>query len=161
MAIVNRERHMEQPICQKTPSTICSRLEAALISFGIFFFQTFFFFLRAPTQSSMVSFLHYAIFAIGLYYFIYKADSKGIYRILFFLFVLFSFICYLVFNKCLLTHIELGISNEKNMIQHTIETFFGSQIEGNTSSKVALSMMTLVTGLFILHDYGIFKVSEQ
>jgi hypothetical protein len=69
--------------------------------------------------------------------------------------------CYLVFNKCLLTYIELGISNEKNMIQRTIETFSGASIEGNTSSKVILGSMTLVTGLMLAKDYGIFKVSEQ
>jgi hypothetical protein len=153
---------MEQPTVQEIPThSFRSRLEAALISFGVFFFQTIFFFLRAPHQSFLVSFVHYIIFIAGLYYFFYQATSKSTYRTVFFLFVLFSFMCYLVFNKCLLTYIELGISNEKNMIQRTIETFSGASIEGNTSSKVILGSMTLVTGLVLAKDYGIFKVSEQ
>ncbi len=153
---------MEQPIMKEIPEhTFRSRLEAALISFGVFLFQTIFCFLRAPNQSFLVSFLHYIIFAVGLYYFFYRTNSKGMYRTIFFLFVLFSFLCYLVFDKCLLTHIELGISKEQNMIQRTMETFFGSQMEGNTSSRVVLGAMTLGTGLVLAKDYGIFKVSEQ
>lgn len=135
-------------------------MEASLIGIGILFFKSVFFFLSAPYQSLMVSFIHYAVFFIGLYYFIYRAKPNGIYRSLFFVFVLFSLLCYLVFNKCLLTHMELGISKETNLIQETIEGFFGSQTEGNISSKVVLSLLTLVTGLFLINDYGILKVSD-
>jgi hypothetical protein len=136
------------------------RVEAFLVMVGVLFFKSIFFFLSAPYQSLMVSFFHYAIFFVGLYYFMYRAKSRGIYRHLFFGFVLFSLLCYLVFNKCLLTHMELGISNETNAIQGTIESFFGSQTEGNRSSQVVLSLLTVVTGLFLINDYGILKVSD-
>lgn len=136
------------------------RLEAFLVAVGILFFKSIFFFLSAPHQSLMVSFFHYAIFFAGLYYFIYRAKPNGLYRPLFFVFVLFSLVCYLVFNKCLLTHMELGICKEANAIQGTVESFFGSQVEGNTSSKVVLSLLTVVTGLFLINDYGILKVSD-
>ena len=143
----------------QTP-TIIQRIESFLIAIGISIFQTVFFFLNASNQSLMVSFFHYAIFFVGLYYFIYRAKPNGVYRPLFFSFVLISLVCYLVFNKCLLTHMELGISKETNAIQGTIESFFGSQIEGNVSSKVVLSLLTIVTGLFLINDYGILKVSD-
>ena len=143
----------------QTLSTI-QRIESFLITIGVTLFQTIFFFLDAPNQSLMVSFLHYAIFFVGLYCFVYHAGARGIYRPLFFVFVLMSLISYIVFNKCLLTHMELGISKERNAIQGTVETFFGSQIEGNTSSKVVLSILTMVTGLFLAHDYNILKVSD-
>ena len=135
-------------------------MESSLIAIGILFFKGVFFFLAAPYQSLMVSLFHYAIFILGLYYFIYRAKSHGTYRPFFFAFVLFSLICYLLLNKCLLTQIELGISKEKNAIQETVEGFFGAQTEGNVSSKVVLSLLTVVTGLFLINDYGILKVSD-
>ena len=135
-------------------------METLLIAIGILFFKSILFFLEPLQQSLMVSFFHYAIFFVGLYYFIYHAKPNGIYRPLFFGFALVSLLSYLVFNKCLLTHMELGISKEANAIQGTVEAFFGSRIEGNTSSKVVLSLLTLVTGLFLINDYGILKVSD-
>ena len=135
-------------------------VEANLIAFGMLLFKSVFFFLGPTQQSLMVSFFHYAIFFAGMYYFVYHAKPNGIYRPFFFGFVLFSLLSYVVFNKCLLTHMELGISKEKNDIQGTVEAFFGSKIEGNASSKVALSLLTLVTGLFLINDYGILKVSD-
>lgn len=137
------------------------RIENGLIAIGILFFKSVFFFLSPPNQSLMVSFLHYAIFFLGLYYFVYRAKPNGIYRPLFFVFVFLSLLCYLVFNKCMLTQMELGISKETNKIQQTVEAFFGSQTEGNVSSKVVLSLLSLVTGLFLINDYGILKVSDQ
>jgi hypothetical protein len=137
-----------------TPASWIRRLEAFLIAVGILFFKSVFFFLSAPQQSLMVSFFHYAIFFVGLYFFMYRAKPNGIYRPLFFVFVLVSLLCYLMFNKCLLTHMELGICNETNVIQRTVESFFGSRIEGNHSSKVVLGMLTIVTGLFLMNDYA-------
>jgi hypothetical protein len=61
-------------------------------------------------------------------------------------------ICYFVFNRCILTQIELSICPEKNKIQQTMEHFFGKQTEGNLSSKMVLTAMTVVTGMIILHD---------
>ncbi len=140
--------------------SLIPRIEATLLAIGILFFKSIFFFLSAPYQSLMVSFVHYTIFFMGMYYFIYRAKPNGAYRCLFFAFVLFSLVCYLVFNKCILTQMELGICKETNAIQATVEAFFGSQTEGNVSSKVVLSLLTLVTGLFLINDYGILKVSD-
>ena len=141
-------------------SSWIQQMETLLIAIGILFFKSILFFLEPLQQSLMVSFFHYSIFFVGLYYFIYHAKPNGIYRPLFFGFALVSLLSYLVFNKCLLTHMELGISKETNAIQGTVEAFFGSRIEGNTSSKVVLSLLTLVTGLFLINDYGILKVSD-
>jgi hypothetical protein len=141
-------------------SSWIQQIETFLVAIGILFFKSILFFLEPTQQSLMVSFFHYAIFFVGLYYFIYRANPNGIYRPLFFGFILFSLLSYMVFNKCLLTHMELGISTEVNAIQGTVETFFGSQIEGNTISKIGLSLLTLVTGLFLINDYGILKVSD-
>jgi len=141
----------------------CSRIqkiEHGLVALGISVFKSVFCFLSPPYQSLMVSFVHYAIFFAGLYYFIYRSKPHGLYRPLFFTFVLISLVCYIVFNKCLLTHMELGISKEQNAIQATVESFFGSQTEGNVGSKVVLSLLTVVTGLFLINDYGILKVSD-
>lgn len=136
------------------PSFI-QRLESVLLSIGIGFFQTLFFFLTPPQQSLMVSLFHYAIFMAGLYYFIYYASPNGTYRVAFFLFVFASLVSYVVFNKCLLTHMEHGISKQTNAIQRTMETFFGSSMEGNWSSKIVLSLLTFLTGGILIHDYGV------
>jgi len=134
-------------------------IEERFITLGILFFKSILFFLNDSYQALFISFLHYAIFIIGLYYFIYHSKSKSLYRLLFFGFVLFSALCYLMFNKCILTHIELGICDKKNGVQKTIDTFFGSQLEGNVSSKVVLYGMTIIVGLFLLHDYEIINIS--
>ena len=130
---------------------IIQQIEQSFVLLGLFLFRTIFFFLGDLQQSFMVSFLHYTVFIVGFYYFIY-ANPKSRYRILFFAFVLFSMICYFVFNRCILTQIELSICPEKNKIQQTMEHFFGKQTEGNLSSKMVLTAMTVVTGMIILHD---------
>lgn len=129
------------------------QIEMGLITFGTVLFQSIFFFLEDIHQSLIVSFLHYAIFIVGLYVFLFIAKPKGIYRLMFFMFVLMSLLFYLVFNKCILTHIELQLSDKKNAIQQTIETFFGSQIEGNKSSKTTLSVLSVLVGFFLVRDY--------
>jgi len=48
----------------------------------------------------------------------------------------------------------LSICNEKNGIQKTMDHFFGSQTEGNTSSVVVLTTMTIFLGLMIINDYN-------
>ena len=144
----------------ESSSSWIRRMETSLIAFGILVFKSVFFFLAPHHQSLMVSFFHYAIFFLGIYYFIYRAKPNGTYRPLFFAVILFSLLCYLVFNKCILTHIELGLFKETNLIQGTVEAFFGSQTEGNTSSRVVLSFLTLLTGVYLLNDYGILKVSD-
>jgi hypothetical protein len=130
---------------------IIQQIEQSFVLLGLFLFKTIFFFLGDLQQSFMVSFLHYTVFIVGFYYFIY-ANPKSRYRILFFAFVFFSMICYFVFNKCILTQVELSICPEKNKIQQTMEHFFGKKTEGNLSSKMVLTAMTVITGMIILHD---------
>ena len=35
-----------------------------------------------------------------------------------------------------------------------MDTYFGKEIEGNITSKIVLSIMTVVTGFVLLKDYG-------
>jgi hypothetical protein len=118
-------------------------------------FKTLLFFLNGSNQSLVVSSLHYLIFIIGFYYFFVLSKPGDIYRFFFFIFVAFGAISYFIFNKCLFTSIELKLSKEKNLIQKTMDTYFGKEIEGNMTSKVILSLGSLVMGIILLNDYRI------
>jgi thiol:disulfide interchange protein len=135
---------------------VISWMEQMLITIGLLLFRTIFFFLEDSYQSFMVSIVHYAIFIIGFYYFMYHSNPRSTYRIVFFLFVLGSTICYYLFNKCILTQIEMSLSKDQNAIQKTMEYYFGNKIEGNESSKIVLSSLTLLTGLLLGKEYGLF-----
>lgn len=130
---------------------IIQQVEQSFILLGVLLFKTLFFFLEDIYQSLMVSFVHYAIFIVGFYYFIY-ANPKSRYRRLFFAFVVFSMLCYFAFNRCILTQIELSLSPEQNKIQETIANVFGEQTVGNRSSKMVLTAMSIITGIILLHD---------
>lgn len=130
---------------------IISQIEQTFILFGVYLFKTLFFFLHDVHQSLMVSIIHYAVFIIGFYYFIF-ADPKSKYRIWFFAFVVFSMLCYFAFNRCILTQIELSISPKKNKVHDITEYFFGCETVGNRSSKMVLSAMAVITGIILLHD---------
>jgi glucan phosphoethanolaminetransferase (alkaline phosphatase superfamily) len=132
-------------------TTILEKIENSFIMFGVFLMRTFFFFLDDAQQSLLTSFFHYAIFIVGFYFFIY-ASPKSWYRIFFFVFIVFSASCYFAFDKCIITHVELSLSEEKNKIQETMETFFGSQVEGNLSSKVILTALAIISGMILWHD---------
>jgi hypothetical protein len=130
---------------------IVQQIEQSFILLGVILFKTIFFFLEDLHQSFMVSFLHYAIFIVGFYYFIF-ADRKSTYRSWFFAFVVFSMVCYFLFNRCILTQIEFFICPQQNKIQETMSYFFGDQTIGNLSSKLVLTSMAIVTGIILLHD---------
>jgi hypothetical protein len=132
-------------------ANIIQQIEQSFILFGVLLFKTIFFFLEDVYQSLMVSFIHYAVFMIGFYYFIIS-NPKSKYRIYFFVFVLFSMLCYFIFNRCVLTQVEFFICPKQNKIQQTIAQFFGEQMEGNLSSKMVLTAMTIVTGIILFHD---------
>jgi hypothetical protein len=132
-------------------TNIIQQIEQCFILFGVFLFKTIFFFLDDVYQSLLVSFVHYTVFIIGFYYFIIS-NPKSNYRIYFFAFVLFSMACYFAFNRCVLTQVEFFICPTNNKIQQTIAHFFGEQLEGNLSSKLVLTAMTIVTGIMIVHD---------
>ena len=132
-------------------TTIIQQIEQLFVILGVVFFKTIFFFLQDSHQSFLVSFFHYAVFIVGFYFFIY-ANPKGLYRKVFFLFVVFSMICYYLFDRCILTQVETIISKEKNSIQQTMEFFFGGEMEGNLSSKMVLTAMAIILGMILLHD---------
>jgi hypothetical protein len=130
---------------------IIQQVEQSFILLGVFLFKTLFFFLEDIHQSLIVSFVHYAVFIVGFYYFIY-ANPKSKYRRWFFAFVVFSMVCYFVFNRCILTQIEISLCPEQNKIQETVANVFGEQSVGNRSSKVVLTTMAIITGIILLHD---------
>ena len=130
---------------------IIQQVEQSFILLGVFLFKTLFFFLEDIHQSLMVSFVHYAVFIVGFYYFIY-ANPKSRYRRWFFAFVMFSMVCYFLFNRCILTQVELSLCPKQNKIQETVANVFGDQSVGNRSSKVVLTAMAIVTGIILLHD---------
>jgi hypothetical protein len=131
--------------------TIIEQIEQSFILLGVVIFKVLFFFLEDVHQSLMVSFIHYTVFIIGFYYFIFT-NPKSKYRLYFFAFVLFSMLCYFMFNRCILTQVEFFICPKQNKIQETIGHFFGEQTEGNVSSKMVLTAMTIITGIILLHD---------
>jgi hypothetical protein len=121
--------------------------------------KSIFFFLNNNHQSLFVSIIHYIIFIVGSYYFLFKSEPKSLFRLLFFIFLALSTISYFVFNKCILTSIEFRLSNERNYIQKIINIFFGEKRENNINSKIFLSFLTFISGFILLNDYGILKLS--
>lgn len=114
------------------------------------------FFLNSSQQSLFMSFFHYAIFIIGIYIFLIS-PPKSIFRILIFILIFIATLMYFIFNRCLITSIEINLSNKKNGIQKFIEKYFGEQIEGNISSRVVLSSLSFILGYILLQDYGYLK----
>ena len=112
------------------------------------------FFLDNKKKSLTVSIFHYLIFIIGFYYFFFESKPGDIFRIVFFIFVSLGALCYFLFNRCILTSIELNLSGDKNIIQKMIDNYFGSQTEGNITSKIVLSFGAIVIGIILLKDYG-------
>ena len=117
--------------------------------------ESLLFFLTGPQQSLFVSIIHYIIFVLGLYYFFFISNPGDTFRLIFFFIFLISVLSYFIFNKCFFTSIERRLCKDKNIIQMTMDTYFGIEIEGNISSKIILSIGTIVTGLVLLKDYGI------
>ena len=62
---------------------------------------------------------------------------------------------YFIFNKCFFTTIEFNLSTERNVIQEIMNTYFGKQTEGNITSKIVLTIGTIITGFILLFDYNI------
>lgn len=134
-----------------------NKFERKITDFWTTLVKTLLFFLSGNQQSLFVSIIHYIIFIIGFYYFFFKSSPGDIFRILFFLMIALSMLCYFIFNKCFFTSIELSLSNKKNPIQSFMDTYFGKEIEGNITSKIILSIGTIVTGIVLLKDYHFFK----
>jgi hypothetical protein len=112
------------------------------------------FFLEPNHQSLVISVFHYIIFIIGFYYFFFHSNARDYFRIFFFIFILSGLISYFTINRCILTSIELKLSKEKNLIQKTIDNFFGKEIEGNITSKIVFVVGTIILGYCLLNDYG-------
>jgi len=79
-------------------------------------FRTSLFFLEPSYQSLFVSILHYAIFILGFYFLFFHSKPKSLYRWLFFIFTLIAMIFYFIFNRCILTSIELNLCKENNLL---------------------------------------------
>lgn len=118
------------------------------------------FFLNNNQKSLAVSIFHYIIFIVGFYYFFFKSNPGDVFRVLFFIFCALGALSYFTFNRCLLTSIELNLSSDKNIVQKTIDKYFGSQTEGNITSKIVLTICTIITGIILLKDYGFIKLSQ-
>lgn len=113
------------------------------------------FFLGPSSQSFCVSVFHYALFIIGFYIFFFHSKPKSTFRWVFFGAILFGFLYYFIFNRCILTSIELNLCRNKNIIQNFIAQYFGHGLEGNTSSKIALTISLFVVSVVLLRDYKI------
>lgn len=135
-------------------------VEEKITDFWTTVVKTLLFFLTGNQQSLFVSVIHYVIFIVGFYYFFFKSGPGDIFRILFFLMVVISALCYFIFNKCFFTSIELSLSSEKNPIQSFMDTYFGKEVEGNITSKIVLSIGTIITGIILLKDYGFITYSK-
>lgn len=113
------------------------------------------FFLEPSSQSLIVSIFHYALFIIGFYIFFFYSTPKSLFRWIFFGAILFGFIYYFTFNRCILTSVELNLCKTKNIVQDFIAGYFGQNLEGNTSSKIALTISLIITSVVLLQDYKI------
>lgn len=122
------------------------------------FFKNILFFLNGSQQSLFVSVIHYIIFIVGFYFFFFGSEAGSPFRIFFFFVVAISALSYFIFNRCFFTSVELSLSEDKNAIQKFIDKYFGKEIEGNITSKIVLTIGTLITGLFLLRDYGYLKL---
>ncbi len=122
------------------------------------FFKNILFFLNGSQQSLFVSVIHYIIFIVGFYFFFFGTNPGSPFRLFFFIVVALSALSYFLFNRCFFTSIELSLSDDKNAIQKIIDKYFGKEIEGNITSKIVLTIGTVITGLILLKDYGYFKV---
>lgn len=129
-------------------------IEKDITDFWTNIFKSLLFFLEPRYQSLFVSFLHYAIFIAGFYYFFIISRPGDLFRILFFIFVLLGALSYFIFNKCFFTSIELNLFKDKNLIQSLMDKYFGKEIEGNITSKIILSLGTIIMGVILLKDYG-------
>jgi hypothetical protein len=137
-------------------------LEKDITDFSIKFLNYILFFLSNSQKSLIVSIFHYIIFILGFYYFFFKTNPGDIFRILFFIFIILGTLSYFIFNRCILTSIELKLSSDKNIIQKTIDKYFGSQTEGNITSKIVLTVGSIITGIILLKDYGfIYKINNK
>lgn len=134
------------------------KIEEKITDFWTDLFKSLLFFLNQNQQALIVSFIHYAVFVVGFYYFFFQSKPGDIYRIIFFIFVVLGALSYFIFNKCFFTSIELNLSNnEKNPIQQIMDKYFGQEIEGNITSKIILSASSIVIGIVLLKDYGYLK----
>lgn len=112
------------------------------------------FFLDSNLQSTIVSIIHYAIFIIGFFYFIFLSKPGDIFRIVFLIFVALAALSYFIFDKCFFTSVELKLSSQKNLVQTFIDKYFGEATEGNVTSKLVLSALTIICSIIIFKDYG-------
>ena len=133
------------------------KVEKDITEFWTDFIRSTLFFLDSSTQALIISAFHYIIFIAGFYYFFFYSKPKDTFRLIFFIFVVIASISYYTFNKCFLTLIELNLSNEKNIIQNTIDKYFGKQTEGNITSKVVLTGGSIILGIILLRDYNFIK----
>jgi hypothetical protein len=113
------------------------------------------FFLRPSSQSLLITIFHYALFIIGFYVFFFYSKPKSIFRWIFFVAILFGFFYYFIFNRCLLTSIELSLCKNKNIIQNFIASYFGHGTQGNKSSKISLTISLFTVSLVLLRDYKV------
>lgn len=133
-------------------------IEKRITDFWTGFFRRVLFFLKNDHQSLFVSFLHYILFIAGFIYFFFYSQPGDIYRIIFFIFSFLGAASYFIFNRCIFTSIEINLSDKKNNIQKLIDNYFGKETEGNITSKFVLSLFSIITGITLLHDYGLFNL---
>ena len=131
-----------------------SFVEKKITEFCTSFFKYVLFFLNNNQQSLIVSLLHYIIIIFGFYYFLFHSKKGDLYRIIFFIIITFGALSYFILNKCIITSIELKLSEENNLIQNIVNKYFGEEIEGNIMSKIVLSLLAMITSIILLKDYG-------
>ncbi len=136
-----------------------SNIEQKITEFWTNIFRQLLFFLNDNHKSTCVSFIHYIIFIAGFVYFFFISKPKDIFRIIFFIFLVLSALSYFTFNKCFFTSIELSLSPERNFIQRFICKYFGREIEGNITSKIVLSVSSLIIGVILLNNYEIINLT--
>lgn len=135
-------------------------VEKRITEFWTKFFQISLFFLADNNKSLFVSFIHYIIFILGFIWFFFYSVPGDLYRLIFFLTVLTGAASYFVFNKCFFTSIEQSLCGRKNTIQNFIDKYFGKETEGNITSKIVLSLSSIIVGLVLMMDYGFILIDE-
>lgn len=126
-------------------------IEKSIVNFCVSFIKIVLFFLNSNQQSFTVSLIHYIVFIVAIYYF-FKSKPNDVYRIFFFIIVLLFTLSYFIFNRCLITSIEIKLSEEKNIIQQMSNKYFGENIEGNVISKISLSILLIICGIILVKD---------
>lgn len=133
-------------------------IERMITEFAASGVQKLLFFISSEIQSTIVTILHYLVFIGGIYYFYFIAKPHSLSKKIFFLFAVFAYISYLLFDKCLCSSVEYKLHSDRNFIQKFMNGNFGDGDEGKLVSKSNLLMISIFLGLSLAYDYRMFKM---